>query len=154
MEGSTGTAFDHLSAARTIAGLVLEQLFEPEKANRLINFADRQKDALTLPEVIEVANKKIWVTEQGMNKSIQRGTQRVYVDSLMTLGASTASTPDVKAVVMAAMGTLRTELAGMKDTDPVTEAHLRQLERDVTRYLQNPTAPRRTTPDAPVMAPI
>jgi hypothetical protein len=153
-ESMLGTTFDHLTAARTIAGLVLDQLFEPEKANRLIAFADLQPNALTLPEVIAAANKAVWVSATGMNKSIQRGTQRVYLDALMTLGASNQSTPDVKAVVMASMGTLRTELAGMKDSDGVTEAHLRQMERDVTRYLNNPTAPRRTTPDPPVMAPI
>ena len=35
-----------LSAARTVAGLVFDQLFEPEKAARLISFADRQDGAL------------------------------------------------------------------------------------------------------------
>jgi hypothetical protein len=42
----------------------------------------------------------------------------------------------------------------MKDADPVTEAHFRQVERDLQRFIQNGTAPRRSAPPPPVMAPI
>jgi hypothetical protein len=151
---STGYAFDQLSAARTLAGLVLDQLFEPEKAARLISFADRQPGALTLPEVIDAANNKIWAPATGVNKSLARQTQRVYVDALMTLGTSPAATPDVKAVVMAAVGSLRAKVAEMKDADPVNEAHFRQIERDLTRYAQNPTTPKHSAAPPPIMAPI
>ncbi|MBV9399956.1 MAG: zinc-dependent metalloprotease [Bryobacterales bacterium] len=154
-EMATGYAFDHLSAARTIAGLVFQQLFEPDKAARLISFADRQPNALTLPEVIEACSRKVWAPAQGaMNKSLQRQTQRVFVEELMTLGAHPAATPDVKAVIMAEVAALHAKVAGMKDADPVTDAHLRQMERDLQRLIQNGTAPRRSAPPAPVMAPI
>src|SRR5262252_6747619 len=69
--------------------MVFQQLFEPDKAARLISFADRQQSALTLPETIEMCAQKVWgTTAQGaMNKSLQRQTQRVFVEELMTLGA-------------------------------------------------------------------
>jgi Met-zincin/Domain of unknown function (DUF5117) len=155
-EMPTGYAFDQLSAAATIAGLVMDQLFEPEKAARLISFADRQQGALTLPELIDAASKKVWdAPAQGAAKSLQRQTQRVFVDSLMILGANPNSTSDVKAVVMAEIGALRTKVAERKDPDPVTEAHLRQVERDLGRFLQNPSsAPKRSSPPPPIMAPI
>jgi hypothetical protein len=139
-----------------VAGLVFQQLFEPDKAARLISFADRQQTALTLPETIEMCAQKVWgTTAQGaMNKSLQRQTQRVFVEELMTLGASQAATPDVKAVVMAEAMSLRTKIAEMKDPDPVTEAHLRQVERDLQRFIQNGTAPRPSAAPPPVMAPI
>ncbi len=144
MEMATGYAFDQLSAARTVAGLVFDQLFEADKANRLISFADRQQNALTLPETIDACVKKVFDTpaQGAVNRSLQRQTQRVFMEALMTLGASTAATPDVKAVVMSETAALRAKVAGMKSEDAVTEAHLRQLERDLTRYAQNPTAPR------------
>jgi len=70
-EMPTGYAFDQLSAARTIAGLVMDQLFEPEKAARLISFADRQQGALTLPELIDDVSKKVWdAPAQGAAKSL------------------------------------------------------------------------------------
>ena len=155
-EMATGYAFDHLSAARTVAGLVFQQLFEPDKAARLISFADRQANALTLPEVIEACSNKVWSSpaQSGMDKSLQRQTQRVFVEELMTLGASAAATADVKAVVMAEATSLRAKVAEMKSSDPVTEAHLRQVERDLQRFIQNGTAPRRSAAPPPVMAPI
>ena len=156
MESSTGYAFDHLAAARTIAGLVFDQLFEPETAARLIGFADRQQNALTLPETIDACAKKVFgaPAPAGMLRSLQRQTQRVFLDDVMTLGAGPTSTPDVKAVVMASLANIRTQVAGMKDPDPVNEASLRQMERDLTRYAQNPTVPRKSSATPPIMAPI
>ena len=153
----TGSAFDQLAAARTIAGLVIEQLFDPEKAARLVSFADRQEGALTLPEMIGAVEKKVWSSPAapGMSKSLQRQTQRVFVDALMILGASPAATPDVKAVVMADVASLHTKVTGMKDSDPLTEAHLRLIEHDLTRFAQNPNlAPKQAAPAPPIMAPI
>jgi hypothetical protein len=153
---STGYAFDQLSAARTVAGLVFDQLFESDKAARLISFADRQPGALTLPEAIDACVKKVFgpMPAQNANKSLQRQTQRVLMEALMGLGASATAPPDVKGVVMASLASLRTEVAGMKDSDPVTEAHLRQMERELTRYAQNPTAPKKSAAAPPIMAPI
>jgi len=46
-------------------------------------------------------------------------------------------------------------VADRKDPDPVTEAQLRQTERDLGRFLQNPSsAPKRSSPPPPIMAPI
>jgi len=156
MEMPTGYAFDQLSAAATVAGLVMDQLFEPEKAARMISFADRQQGALTLPELIDAVSKRVFdAPAQGAAKSLQRQTQRVFVDSLMILGASPNATADVKAVVMAAITSLRAKVADRKDPDPVTEAQLRQTERDLGRFLQNPSsAPKRSSPPPPIMAPI
>ena len=156
MESSTGYAFDHLAAARTISGLVFDQLFEPETAARLIGFADRQPNALTLPETIDACAKKVFgaPAPAGMLRSMQRQTQRVFLDAVMTLGASPTSTPDVKAVVMASVAAIRTQVAGLKDADPVNEASLRQMERDLTRYAQNPTMPKKSSATPPIMAPI
>ena len=156
MESSMGYAFDHLAAARTIAGLVFDQLFEPETAARLIGFADRQQNALSLPEVIDACAKKVFETpaQPGIERSLQRQTQRVFLDAVMTLGASPQSTPDVKAVVMASLEKVRKTVANLKDSDPVNEASLRQMERDLTKYAQNPTAPKKSSAAAPIMAPI
>jgi hypothetical protein len=155
MAMSTGYAFDQLSAARTVAGMVLDQLFDPERANRLISFADRQQNALTLPQVIDTVEKKVWSTgAKGVDKSLQRQTQRVFVDALMALGANPASTPDVKAVAMASVVALHARVAAMKDEDAVTEAHLRQIERDLAKYVQNPTMPKKSDAPPPIMAPI
>jgi hypothetical protein len=134
-------AFDHLRAARILAAGVIEQLLQPDRAARLIAFADRQENALTLPEVLGVVLDNTWRAPrdgQPMERSLRRVTQRVALDSMMILGASPDATPEVRAVVMDQIARLKDEIAGMTDSDPVTAAHLRQAVRDIDRYLEDP----------------
>jgi hypothetical protein len=123
---------------------VLEQLLEPDRAARLITFADRQSNALTLPDVLEAVIKATWgasdQSQSAMMRSLRRGAERVALDAMMMLGAHANATPDVRAVVLNRLTQLRTQLTSRRDSDAVTEAHIRQAERDLARYLENPTA--------------
>ena len=150
---TTGYAFDHLSAARTLANLVIGQILEPERAARQISFADRQQNALTLPETISAILTATW---KGPRDSLRRVTQQVALDSLMALAANPKTTPDVKAVVMEQLVQLKTKLPEMHDPDAVTEAHFRQSERDLTRFLTNPVVPagKVIAPPQPAGAPL
>jgi hypothetical protein len=57
--------------------------------------------------------------------------------------------------VMASIASMRAKVAERKDPDAVTDAHLRQVEHDLARFIQNPTsAPKRSSPVPPIMAPI
>lgn len=158
-EGETGYAFDHISAARTLADLVIGQVLQPEAANRLIIFATRQENALTLPEVIAQLEKATWDAGRDatpMERSLRRATREVLLDELMILGANPKSSVETRAVVMQNLVELKGKIAGMSDEDPVGEATLRQAERDLTRYLANPTAnsPKRAAPPQPAGAPL
>ena len=155
----TGYAFDHLSAARTLADMVIGQLLQPETANRLISFADRQENALTLPEVIKQLQSVTWDAPRDgtpMERSLRRVARQVFVDELMILGANPKASPETRAVVMENLTYLKQHIAGMKDPDAVIEATLRQTERDLTRYLQNPTAntPKAASLPQPAGAPL
>ena len=157
---ATGDAFDHLSAARTLSALVLEQLLEPQRAARLVTFADRQSNAVTLPEVLAAVNKATWngsaAGESVMLKSLRRVAQREALDAMMILGASVQATPEVRAVTLEHLTKLRAAITLRHDTDAVTEAHLRQCERDLKRYLENPTAyaPKSNALPQPAGAPL
>ncbi|MCU1259244.1 MAG: hypothetical protein JWO80_2129 [Bryobacterales bacterium] len=149
---STGYAFDHLSATRTLADMVIGQLLDPEKANRLISFADRQDNALTLPETINKVLDATWNAPRDatpMLRSLRRVTRQVALDDLMMLGANPKSTPETRAVVIEQLVQLKARIAGMHDADAVNEATLRQSERDLTRYLVNPSM---ATPKAAALA--
>lgn len=141
---SSDYAFDHLRAARILAAMVLGDLLTPDRAARLIAFADRQPKALTLPEVVDAVLAATWGPNAGPNSSmrasLRRVTERASLDALMILGGHADTTPEARAVVLQAIGKLGQSLAARKDADPVAEAHLRQAERDITRYLQNPGA--------------
>lgn len=156
---STGYAFDHLSAARTLSDLVMGQLLDPEKANRLISFADRQENALTLPEVVTKVLENTWSAPRDstpMLRSLRRVSRQVALDDLMMLGANPKSTPETRAVVIEQLVQLKAKIAQMHDADAVNEATLRQSERDLTRYLVNPAlaAPKSSALPQPAGAPL
>ena len=157
--GDTGYAFDHLSAARTLADMVIGQLLQPETANRLIAFADRQDKALTLPELLTQLVNATWHAERDQtarDRSLRRVTRQVLLDELMILGANPKASPETRAVVIQQLFNLKGEIASMKDPDAVTEATLRQSERDLTRYLLNPSAnaPKSASLPQPAGAPL
>ncbi len=140
---SSDYAFDHLRAARILAAMVLGDLLQPDRAARLVAFADRQEGALTLPDVVQEVLKATWgptLPESRMRQSLRRVTERAAVDAMMMLGAHPDATPEVRAVVLQQMGQLGQGIAARKDADPLAEAHLRQVQADITRYLQNPAA--------------
>ncbi len=144
-------AFDHLRAARILAALVIQEMLEPDRAARLIAFADRQDDAVTLPEVLDAILEQTWRAGRDADArghSLRRVTQRVALDSMMILGAHPDSSPEVRAVVLDTLARLGEEIARQSDPDAVTSAHLRQAVRDIARYLADPegTAPESAAP--------
>jgi hypothetical protein len=144
-------AFDHLRAARMVSAMVLGDLFEPARAARLVAFADRQQNAIGLPEVIAAVLGATWDATRPtspMHRSLRRVTERAALDALMILGGHAEVTPEVRAVVLQAVAGLGRGMAARTDGDAVTDAHYRQAERDITRYLQNPSgnAPKTVAP--------
>lgn len=140
---SNDYAFDHLRAARILAAMVLGDLLQPDRAARLVAFADRQANALTLPEVIGEVFKATWGphgSESPRQQSLRRVTERAALDALMILGAHADATPEVRAVVLQEIRRIGQEIAKRTDPQPLPEAHLRQAEADIARYLQNPAA--------------
>jgi hypothetical protein len=140
---SSDYAFDHLRAARILSALVLEPLLQPERAARLIAFADRQPGSLSLPEVMQAMLARTWKAARdadARHRSLRRVTQRVALDSMMILGADDNTTPDARAYVLDQLARLAGEIATRKDEDPLTDAHYRQAERDIARYLADPKA--------------
>lgn len=136
-------AFDHLRAARILSAMVLEPLLSPERAARLVAFADRQPDAVSLPEVIDAILAKTWRATPAADpkhRSLRRVTERVALDAMMILGAHADTTPEARAYVLDQLARLGESLRTRTDDNPLTAAHYRQADRDITRYLNNPTA--------------
>jgi hypothetical protein len=136
-------AFDHLRAARILSAMVLEPLLTPARAARLVAFADRQANALSLPDVVDAVLTRSWRAApdaDARHRSLRRVLQRTALDSLMMLGAHADTSPDVRAYVLDQIARLGESLRARKDDNPITDAHYRQAERDIARYLSNPAA--------------
>jgi hypothetical protein len=140
---SSDYSFDHLRAARILSALVFEPLLAPERAARLVAFADRQAGALSLPDVVQAMLARTWKATRDpdpRHRSLRRVTQRVALDSMMILGANENTTPEARAYILDQIARLATEIAARKDEDVITDAHYRQAERDIARYLTDPKA--------------
>jgi len=133
--------FDHLRAARILSAMVLEPLLAPAKAARLVAFADRQPGALSLPEVIDAVLARTWRAAPDADPrmgSLRRVTERVALDAMMILGGHADTTPEARAYVLDQIAKLGESLRTRKDDNPLADAHYRQAERDIARYLENP----------------
>jgi Met-zincin/Domain of unknown function (DUF5117) len=158
---ATGDTFDHLSAARTLAAMVLEQLLDPERAARLVTFADRDPKSPTLFDVLEAIRKATFEGMSGdstrIQLSLRRVVQREAVDAMMILGAHKNTTPEVRAITFTELRHLDT-LVKARDaaSDPLVEAHYDQLARDIEQFLENPAqyAPKSFALPQPPGAPL
>lgn len=138
---SDGFAFDHLRAARILAAMVLEPLLAPARATRLVAFADRQSGALSLPDVMDAILAKTWRAARETDPrlhSLRRVTERVALDAMMILGGHEETSPEARAYALDQIAKLGESLRGRKDEGPLGDAHYRQAERDIARYLENP----------------
>jgi hypothetical protein len=137
-----------------LSAMVLEQLLDPERAARLVAFADRDPQAPTLTEVLEAVRKATFEAGTSdatpMHRSLRRVVQREAADAMMILGAHRDATPEVKAVAQGALEGVRARVQNSQ------EDHLRLLARDITRYLENPVeyAPKSSAPPQPPGAPL
>jgi Met-zincin/Domain of unknown function (DUF5117) len=143
--------FDHLRAARILAGSVLEQLLAVDRAARVVALADRDAGAITLADILKAVADATWDAppdQTSRERSLRRVTQRAALDALMILGAHLQVAPETRAVVMSELIRLQKSLGQRMDQDAMADAHLRQAERDIARYLNNPAAaaPKSVTP--------
>lgn len=134
-------AFDQLRAARIIAGLVLEPLFESARAERLLAFADREPGTLTLPELVDTILANTWDVQRESDPrfaALRRVTQGVVLQAMMQLGASDDLVPEARAFVLDELQLLAEGLQSRSSDDRVTQAFYRQTARDIASYLEDP----------------
>jgi len=148
-----GDAFSPLTAARVLAGLVVQPLLEPERAARLTLATER--DALTWSSVVGRLVGATWsapVDSSSHLAALRRVAQRTVLDALLDLAAKPEATPEARSVVHARLVRLRGELKARHSSDPSAEAHLRLAERDLTEFLDQPET-RKTRPPRPTAPP-
>jgi hypothetical protein len=140
---ASGYAFDQLRAARILAAMVIEPLLEPARAARLVAFADRDPDTVSLPEVVDGVLGHTWHAPRDRNPrhlALRRVTQSVALDAMMALGASPDAIPEARAYVLDQLVELAQDLETRREPDPLTGAYYRQSVRDIDRYLDDPGA--------------
>jgi len=140
---SKDEVFDQLRAARILSAMVIQPLFDPDRAARMVSLAARKPDTLTFPEMVDTVMAHTWkVSPRGnaQEKALLRVTQNVAMESMMALGGAKDTAPEAKDYVLDQLALLADDLKTRKDGDPLTDAFYRQSARQITHYLTNPEA--------------
>jgi hypothetical protein len=150
----TRPAFDELGAARTLAGMVVDALLQRDRAARLVAFAARGRDALTLGEVIDSLVARTWKAEVPGNAklgALRRVAARAVADRLLALAADQRAAPEVRAMADLKIAALRTVAAGRGRAGPdAARAHWGAIAGDFGRWIERRDLPRPTPAlDAP-----
>ena len=141
----TEPAFDELSAARTLSQMVVDMVLQPERAARLVAFATRRPNMLTLGETVDSLIADTWnapVPSSGKLAALQRVTQRAVADRLLLLAADTTAAPEVRAIVELEIRDLQPQAARRALTGSVVaRAHWYAIAGDFQRWIDRRELP-------------
>ncbi len=146
-----GATFSPLSAARSLAALVVNPLLDPERAARLSLVSGG--DALDFDALLRRLVAATWGAPPDASSrlaALRRVGQRSVLEAMMALAANPAASPEVRATILARLTRLRADLKLRKGAGAV-EAHLRLAERDLSEFLDRPES--RKAPARPPVPP-
>ncbi|MDE3151885.1 MAG: zinc-dependent metalloprotease, partial [Gemmatimonadota bacterium] len=144
----TQPAFDELSAARTLSQMIVDLVLQPERAARLVAFAHRGPNMLTLGETIDSLIADTWnapVPGSGKLAALQRVTQRAVADRLLQLAADTTAAPEVRAIVELEIKQLQPQAARRSASGTLAaRAHWDAIAGDFERWMTRRELPQPT----------
>jgi hypothetical protein len=141
-------AFDELGAARTLASMVVDDILQPERTARLVQFATRERGPLTVGETIDSLVAATWTRDaQDAPKyaALRRTARRAVLDRMITLAADTTAAQEVRAIIDLRLETLRAvarrNAASGTDDERASWA---SMARDTGRWLDHHELPKST----------
>ena len=144
----TRPAFDELGAARTLAGMVVDALLQRDRAGRLVALATRERDALTLGEVVDSLVARTWRAEvPGSAKlsALRRVAARAVADRLLALASDQQAAPEVRAVAEFKIAALRALAVGRgRAGSDASRAEWYAIAGDFARWIERREVPQPT----------
>ena len=134
-----GPAFSALTAARSLCGLVIGPLLDPERVARLTLATG--DGALTAGGLLRRLVDGTWgaaADAAPRHAALRRVAQRAVLDGLLDLASRKEAAPEVRAAAIAEVSRLRGQLHLRHAADGAAEAHLRLAERDAAEALDKP----------------
>jgi hypothetical protein len=138
-------AFDALGAARTLAQMIVDAVLQRDRAARLVAFAAREPDPLTLAAVIDSLVARTWRPDARGHPTLnglRRVAGRAVADRLLALAADTTAAPEVRAMAefkIASLGALarRRASAGSEES----RSHWSAIAADFARWTERRELP-------------
>ena len=137
-----GYAFDQLSAARSLAALVLDNGLGREGLARVVAFAARQSEPFTLGEVLDTVISRTWgqpVESDPRHAALRRVVQRAFLDRLLILASDSQVTPEVKSWLHYELQNLQSRLDQDQGASAEEQVHRTKARHDIARFLERPT---------------
>ena len=149
----TSPAFDALAPAESAAQHVLQFLFNPERAARLVEFHARDSANPSLDEVLEAVINATWKTPHpsGYNGQIANVVDDVVLYDLMALAANDHATDEVRAVASLKVHEIKDWLnlpAGGRQLIP-DQAHVFFASQQIDQFEKDPKRLNLTPPVEP-----
>lgn len=146
----TQPAFDELGAVSTLSHMVVDGILQKDRATRVVQFAPRMEDPLTLAEVCDVLASTTGFTGPAMDaraERLRRVTRRVLTDRMILLASDPTVAPGVRAIANYKLKAWRAIAVRRSATGRVDErAHWALIASDIGQWFDKGTVPVLSTP--------
>jgi hypothetical protein len=147
-QSRTRPAFDELSAAQTLAQMVVDMVLQRDRAARLVEFSTRGTGPhLTLGATIDALVGATWDAPAPASPklaALQRVTQRTVADKLLMLAADSEAAPQVRAMAQLKIADLRAKARSRQASAKADDerAHWLSIVDDFTRWIDKRELPK------------
>ena len=149
----TSPAFDSLAPAESAADIVIQLLFQPERAQRMIEYHARDANNPGFDELLNDVLAVTWKTQPatGYNGAIQRTVNAVVLSHLMSLAADEHASSQVRAVALLKLDELKRWIASQENLlkDVETRAEFFFAKNQIDHFEKNPAEVHVTVPAIP-----
>jgi len=120
----TGMSFDPLAAAEALTNFELGFLFNPERANRLVQFK-AEAGSLGWDDVLDATIQKTWksANKKGLEQQVQLQVQQMVLSFIMALSQSESANYAVKAICFDRLQIIKGLALAAAKTNPLLKAH-------------------------------
>ena len=149
----TSPAFDSLAPAEAAADIVVQLLFQPERAQRMIEYHARDANNPGFDELLNEVLAATWKAPPapGYNGAIQRTVNAVVLSRLMSLAADEHASSQVRAVALLKLDELKKWIASQENLlkDVETRAEFFFARNQIDHFEKNPAEVHVTAPATP-----
>jgi len=149
----TSPAFDSLAPAEAAADIVTQLLFQPERAQRMMEYHARDANNPGFDELLNDVLAATWkaTVAPGYSGAIQRTVNAVVLDRLMSLAADEHASSQVRAVALLKLDELKKWIASQETLlkDVETRSEFFFARNQIDRFEKNPAEVHMSAPAPP-----
>jgi hypothetical protein len=147
----TGLTFDPIATAQSAADLTLALVFNPERADRLVQYHARDNAEPSLEDVIAatLASTQLPDGATGLAVQVKHAVDDRILEALLGLGANPEASAETQAIVRQSVVALRSKLASASGDDEDRAAAALETAR-IDQFLRDPE---KFVPAKPIPAP-